>query len=81
MYNQDTREENINLKASFLKQNAQKNNQELFFTLKELDNEAQYKRYYEKLIALLMYQNIDEQAFQKGLEKINEKTEKRNLIR
>lgn len=77
LYNQDTREENINLKASFLKQNAQKNNQELFFTLKELDNEAQYKRYYEKLIALLMYQNIDEQAFQKGLEKINEKTEKR----
>lgn len=77
LYQQDIKEENTCIKALFLESNAQKSNLELFSTLKKLDNDSQYRRYYEKLIALLMYQNIDERAFQKGLEKINEKTEKR----
>lgn len=77
LYHQDISDKTVAIKAAFLAENVNKNNLELFSTLKQLDSSYQYKRYYEKLIALLMYKNIDEEAFQIGLEKINEKTEKR----
>lgn len=77
LYHEDLKAKNFNIKADFLSKNISKNNEELFLTLQELDNQHQYKRYYEKLIALLMYKNIDEESFQRNLEKINEKSEKR----
>ncbi|OLA79931.1 MAG: hypothetical protein BHW57_05195 [Azospirillum sp. 47_25] len=77
LYHEDLKAKNFNIKADFLSENISKNNEELFLTLQELDNQHQYKRYYEKLIALLMYKNIDEESFQRNLEKINEKSEKR----
>lgn len=77
LYHEDTKAKNFNIKADFLKENVSKSNSELFLTLKDLDSKYQYRRYYEKLIALLMYRNIDEESFQRNLEKINEKSEKR----
>ena len=77
LYYQDINDKTVAIKAAFLAENISKNNVELFSTLKQLDHSHKYKRYYEQLIALLMYKNIDEEAFQHGLEKINEKTEKR----
>lgn len=77
LYHEDLKAKNFNIKADFLKENIAKSNSELFLTLRDLDSKHQYRRYYEKLIALLMYKNIDEESFQKNLEKINEKSEKR----
>lgn len=77
LYHEDLKAKNFNIKAAFLSENISKNNEELFLTLQELDSQHKYKRYYEKLIALLMYKNIDEESFQRNLEKINEKSEKR----
>lgn len=77
LYYEDLKDKTVDIKADFLKENVSKSNVELFSTLKELDSTYQYRRYYEKLIALLMYKNIDEASFQRNLEKINEKSEKR----
>ena len=77
LYHEDLKAKNFKIKADFLKENISKSNKELLKTLKELDSRHKYKRYYEKLIALLMYKNIDEASFQQNLEKINEKSEKR----
>lgn len=77
LYYEDSKAKNFNAKADFLKENISKSNGELFLTLKDLDSKHKYRRYYEKLIALLMYRNIDEESFQRNLEKINEKSENR----
>lgn len=74
LYEQDKQDEIFSLKVSIIKENIDKSNADLLEKIKKLDYKKEYQDYYESLLSLLLYHNIDECAFQQGLEKINEKS-------
>lgn len=74
LYKQEKTENILPIKANILRENINKNDSNLLSQIKKLDKDRKYSKYYKSLLSLLLYQNIDEASFQKGLEKINEKS-------
>lgn len=75
LYEQDKEKGTLSLKTSILKENIDKSNYDLLSTIRDLDHKQKHAKYYEKLLTLLLYHNLDEGTFQRGLEKINEKSD------
>lgn len=74
LYKQEKSKNILPIKANILRENINKNDSYLLSQIKKLDKDRKYSKYYKSLLSLLLYQNIDEESFQNGLEKINEKS-------